>query len=232
MTKINACDAHSHVLFGVDHGASDIEVSKGLLQAASDAGCTAVAVTPHFYFHRRSLSTFLEKREAALAEFRVMASEQFPDLRIIAGAEVAFESGLLENLDKEALKTLCYENTNVILLEMPIGQWRHGLVESVYDIIAMGFRPVIAHIDRYTDKQADEILEISPTVQVNADAFCDYFKKRKMIKLYEKGKIHLIGSDAHDLDERNYKNFAKSMNKLSDEMLEYFYRNSQKLFSL
>ena len=161
-----------------------------------------------------------------------MSDVEFPELKIIAGAEVAFESGLLENLDKEALKKLCYENTNVLLLEMPMGQWRSGVVESVYDIIAMGLHPIIAHIDRYTDKQADEILELSPTVQVNADEFADFFKKRKMMKLYEKGKIHLIGSDAHDISERNYDNFTKAMNKLPSEMIEYFYKNSQNIFSI
>ena len=232
MIKTNIFDAHSHVLCGVDHGAKDIEISRGLLQCAKEAGCVGVALTPHFYFHRRSLSSFLEKREAALSEFRAMSDVEFPELKIIAGAEVAFESGLLENLDKEALKKLCYENTNVLLLEMPMGQWRSGVVESVYDIIAMGLHPIIAHIDRYTDKQADEILELSPTVQVNADEFADFFKKRKMMKLYEKGKIHLIGSDAHDISERNYDNFTKAMNKLPSEMIEYFYKNSQNIFSI
>ncbi len=232
MTKTNAIDMHSHILCGVDHGASNIDVSKGLLQAAVDIGCVGVALTPHYYHHRRSLSSFLEKREAGLSEFRNMANESFPGVKIVAGAEVAFESGLLENFDKDAFRSLCYENTNVILLEMPIGQWRSGLVESVYDVIAMGFKPVIAHIDRYTDKQADEILEISPIVQVNADAFSDFFKKRKMIKLYEKGEIHLVGSDAHDLDQRNYVNFSKACNKLSSEMINYFYENSKKLLNI
>lgn len=229
---INSFDMHSHILFGVDHGAVNIDVSKNLLSNAQDIGCVGVALTPHYYHHRRSLQSFLEKREKSLQEFKAMADLCFPELKIVVGAEVALESGLLENFNKEMLKSLCYENTNVILLEMPHGEWRNGLVESVYDIIAMGFRPIIAHIDRYTDKQADEILELSPTVQVNADAFSDFFKRRKMIKLYEKGKIHVIGSDAHDLDQRNYNNFSKALNKFSPEMFEYFYNNSKKILSL
>ena len=231
MNKQSLCDMHSHILPYVDHGAKDLSVSQNLLQKASDIGCTAVAMTPHFYKHRTDVDTFLQKRNVAMADLKNNLSEVFPKMNFVLGAEVALESDLLEELDGDALRSLCYENTDYLLLEMPTTQWRAGLVESIYDVMSFGITPVIAHIDRYNDKQIDEVLEIDPIVQVNADAFCDFFKKRKMMKLYEKGKIHLIGSDAHDLDVRNYDTFIKASTKLSDEMLKYFYDNSINLLN-
>lgn len=231
MNKPMLCDMHSHILPFVDHGAKNLSVSENLLKQSSAIGCVSVAMTPHFYRHRTDAASFLQKRNSAIQTLREELGNVFPDMSFVAGAEVALESDLLDELDASVLKSLCYENTDYMLLEMPTEQWRIGLVESIYDIISLGITPIIAHIDRYTDKQIDEILEIAPVVQVNADAFCDFFKKRKMIKMYEKGKIHVIGSDAHGLDSRNYDNFVKASNKLPSEMLEYFYSNSIKILN-
>ena len=85
MNKQSLCDMHSHILPYVDHGAKDLSVSQNLLQKASDIGCTAVAMTPHFYKHRTDVDTFLQKRNVAMADFKNNLSEVFPKMNFVLG---------------------------------------------------------------------------------------------------------------------------------------------------
>ena len=65
-------------------------------------------------------------------------------------------------------------------------------------------KPVIAHVDRYMrmlkDKRLiDRVLERELLVQVNADYFVDTRTVKSAVRNLKKGKIHLIGSDCHNL---------------------------------
>ena len=221
-------DFHTHILPRIDDGAASEDISLEMLKNAYASGTDVVVLSSHFYPREaESIKSFLDRRNRrykSLKEFCI--GHEIPELRL--AAEVNLHTNISDFPD---LHELCIEGTDYMLVEMPMSKWEDWMYECIYNLTVKGIKPVIAHIDRYTDKQIDEILEIAPVVQVNADAFCDFFKKRKMIKMYEKGKIHVIGSDAHGLDSRNYDNFVKASNKLPSEMLEYFYSNSIKILN-
>ena len=68
-------------------------------------------------------------------------------------------------------------------------------------------RPVIAHVDRYMrmlkDKRLiDRVLERNLLVQVNASWFLDPKTVKSAVRNLKQGKIHLIGSDCHNLTNR------------------------------
>ena len=68
-------------------------------------------------------------------------------------------------------------------------------------------RPVVAHVDRYMrmlkDKRLiDRVLERNLLVQVNASWFIDPKTVRFAVRNLKQGKIHLIGSDCHNLLSR------------------------------
>ena len=68
-------------------------------------------------------------------------------------------------------------------------------------------RPVVAHVDRYMrmlkDKRLiDRVLERNLLVQVNASWFIDPKTVRFAVRNLKQGKIHLIGSDCHNLTSR------------------------------
>ena len=69
-------------------------------------------------------------------------------------------------------------------------------------------RPVVAHVDRYMrmlkDKRLiDRVLERNLLVQVNASWFIDPKTVRFAVRNLKQGKIHLIGSDCHNLLSRS-----------------------------
>ena len=69
-------------------------------------------------------------------------------------------------------------------------------------------KPVVAHVDRYMrmlkDKHLlDRVLERNLLVQVNASWFLDPKTVKSAVRNLKQGKIHLIGSDCHNLLSRS-----------------------------
>ena len=55
-------DYHAHVLPGCDHGSDGVETSRKQLAMAAAAGIRTVCATPHFYPHKESIPSFLQRR--------------------------------------------------------------------------------------------------------------------------------------------------------------------------
>ena len=73
-----------------------------------------------------------------------------------------------------------------------------------------GYYPIIAHVERYgcllkREDLIQELIEMGAYIQVNAETFLgglfDGYKKFAM-KLFSKGMVHFLGSDAHRTDWR------------------------------
>ena len=65
---------------------------------------------------------------------------------------------------------------------------------------------MLAHIERYYAKQPvsvwDEFLDLDIVMQANADFFIPFRTKRKALNLLKEGRIHVLGSDAHNMTTR------------------------------
>ncbi len=194
-------DFHSHMLPGIDDGAQDVETSLKMLSVSKAGGVSTVLLTPHC--HPRSqehIDAFLERRDSA---FKTLSStikkQECPEL--IPASEIRIYQGLhkYNGLDK-----LCISGTNYILLEMPYELWKDYAFEEIYQLTRLGFRPIMAHLDRFLDqkKHFREIYSLGALVQMNTSAFLESATRKKMADFFETGHIHVIGSDSHDLHER------------------------------
>ena len=202
-------DFHTHILPGIDDGSRDIEMTERMLEVELAQGVSHICATPHFYAHRRSIQQFLERREGALAQVRALL-ERRPELpRVTAGAEVYYFSGMGR---AEDIRKLCLAGTDILLLEMPFGQWHGDQVRDVRDILRrQHLRVVLAHIERYEQMQKDrsawdEILSMPLTIQMNSGSFISSGFRRHtqkfclgMLEDYDKC---IIGSDCHNLSDR------------------------------
>ena len=139
-------DFHTHILPGIDDGSRDIEMTERMLEAELAQGVSHICATQHFYAHRRSIQQFRERRGGALAQVRALL-ERRPELpRVTAGAEVYYFSGMGR---AEDIRKLCLAGTDILLLEMPFGQWHGDQVRDVRDILRrQHLRVVLAHIER------------------------------------------------------------------------------------
>lgn len=198
-------DFHTHVLPGIDDGSASVEESLGLLRMEAEQGVRRVVATPHFYAQVDAPKPFLERRAAAVRRLRE-AMEAFPELpRLSVGAEVHYFSGIG---DADILPELAIDNGTHVLVEMPMAVWTDRMyreLENIHD--HFGLTPIIAHVDRYigpvkTYGIPECLMELPVVVQANAGFFQRISTRRLALRMLQKGQIHLLGSDCHNLKNR------------------------------
>ena len=195
-------DFHSHILPGIDDGSCSVEMSLQMLETMHKQQIDTVIATSHFYATERSPQRFLYRREEAWNRLKAELPDDSP--KILLGAEVLYFPGISRMAE---LPELCMEGTNILLLEMPFERWTGRMVREVKELAVSGdYTILLAHIERYYFKQPkdvwDDFLDMDILMQSNADFFLPLWTKRKALKLLKEGRIHLLGSDAHNMTER------------------------------
>lgn len=198
-------DFHSHVLPGIDDGSATVEESLAMLKMAAEQGIERVVATPHFYPHRDSPERFLRRRYEAEQRLREAMSgcEGLPELEI--GAELYFFRGMSSY---DLLYELTIGGTDSVLIEMPMSKWSDSMYAELRRINAnAGLLPIIAHVDRYISPLRshgipERLNELPVMVQANANFFLRNSTRAMALKMLREDKIHLLGSDCHNLEER------------------------------
>lgn len=198
-------DFHSHILPGIDDGSASVEQSIEMLKMEAAQGVTHVVATPHFYPQHDSPERFLARRAEAEARLREEMAKHpgLPELSI--GAEVYFFRGIS---DYDSLAGLTTDKKCCILLEMPMSHWSESMYQEILGIYEkQGLTPVIAHVDRYitpwnTHGIPGKLEQLPVYVQANAGSFLRPSMRHLMLRLLKADRIHLLGSDCHNLDTR------------------------------
>ena len=220
-------DFHAHILPVADHGSDSLETSLRQVELARAAGIDVLAATPHFYPHHEAISDFLERRKQAELRLREALPENAPQLLI--GAEIYLCRGM-EHI--EGLEQLCFQGTNVILLELSrdfsIRDYEQTLDALVYE---KKFKVVLAHIDRYPTPTIEFLLSLDYLAQINAESFCHLrTRKRSMAWATELRSVVALGSDLHGC-ETGYRDFLKMKERLG-ETYETIMSRTQSLLGL
>lgn len=194
-------DFHTHILPGVDDGSQSVDESLQMLERMQVQGIETVVATPHFYANDESVDDFLARRESAMEALRERLPSG-PD--ILLGAEVRYYEGISRMPD---LKKLRIQNSRLLLIEMPFRPWTEYAVKEVIDIACQGrIIPVIAHVERYLFLQkkgvAARLLESGVLFQANSSFLMGWRQRRRAMGMIQKGQIHFIGSDCHNLTDR------------------------------
>ncbi|HET7034204.1 MAG TPA: CpsB/CapC family capsule biosynthesis tyrosine phosphatase [Thermomicrobiaceae bacterium] len=191
-------DLHCHVLPNVDDGADDDEMALRMLRASAASGVARVVATPHAHHCPAELIPRLVERLNGRAKRAGIAIEVLP------GQEVRLGAHIVERLAAGELLTL--NQTRYLLLELPLsGSWPSYLDEVVDDLQARGYRPILAHAERYPDVQrnprlVEPLVARGVPVQLNADSLGEKAERgaRPAAEyLLAHHLAHLIASDAH-----------------------------------
>lgn len=198
-------DFHTHVLPKIDDGSSSVKESLALLRMEAQQGARRVVATPHFYAQVDSVKPFLERRETAVSSLR-SAMEDVPNLpKLSVGAEVHYFPGIG---DAQILSELTIDNGRFVLVEMPMSVWTDKMYRDLENIHKnLGLIPIVAHVDRYigplqTYGIPERLMELPVIVQANASFFQRFSTKHMALRMLEKGQIHILGSDCHNLKDR------------------------------
>lgn len=195
-------DLHSHILPGIDDGASDWQTSMQLLAQAEGQGIRNIALTSHFDCETTPLELFLEERAAAFACLQDhLESDRFA---FKLGCEALYSPKLM-NLD---LHGLCLEGTEVLLLELPMGYRPAFFREVLSQIQSDGIIPLIAHVERYPYVLEDprllaDWLDAGAYMQVNGGSILQGGSRGKMaLKFVKWGLAQVVATDAHSPRKR------------------------------
>ena len=228
-------DFHSHILPGIDDGSRSVEESLEMLRLEAQQGISCVVATPHIYANRDNLDRFLKRRSHSEQILRSALSEDHP--QVVIGAEVYYFTGISESA---ALPKLGIGDTKHILIEMPHPPWTEAMYRELSQIYnKQGMIPIIAHIDRYISRfrtfGIPKRLENLPVlVQANAEFFLNKRTASMALRMLRSGKIHLLGSDCHNLKDRK-PNLTEAITlieqRLGTDSIQYIAESGQNVLS-
>lgn len=194
-------DIHCHILPGIDDGAHSLEESIAMAKKAVEDGVRAVIATPHQKPDRRCEgSESVQKRTEQLQ--KVLDGLQVP-LKLYPGGEVLYSHDMVRFLDEKKAGVLA--NSRYVLTEfLPDQDWGY-IYNGLYDLLGAGYRPVIAHMERYANvicdlNRVEQLRESGCLVQINGGSLTGFggsLIKRTARKLIREELADLVATDAH-----------------------------------
>lgn len=199
-------DLHCHLLPHVDDGAPDLATSLAMARMATDDGIKVIACTPHIYpgLYENDGPTIGQ----AVAELQTRLEEAGHPLRLTLGADTHIAPDLLAGLHSGRIPTLCH--SRYFLLEPPHHVAPPRLTETVFDLLAAGYVPVITHPERlsWIEDRYETFAELARQgawLQVTAGSLTGRFGKAAQYwgeRLLDEGWVHILATDSHGVDRR------------------------------
>ena len=199
-------DIHTHVLPGIDDGAANWDVSMEMLGTAWDSGVRRIIATPHYLPWKRQISPNRIRRMCREAQER-FAERYGAKMRIYPGEELYYHSELLDDLDSG--KAMTMNGTDYVLVEFGVLVQYSDLLHAVQKLQRGGYKPILAHYERYKalreDERIEELLDLGVLLQSNLEALEGGFldsEVRRIKNHYRKGYVSFTASDMHDTASR------------------------------
>ncbi len=193
-------DLHSHILYGVDDGARDLEESRKMLAQAAKLGYTKIVSTRHwpniqFNTDGKTLNIF-QRVEMLRGEGEKV------EVEILRGVEVMISPETLEEIVSGQVDTI--GESRSVLIEFQMGCIEKSGIESVRRIVEAGYTPLIAHVERYGWKRETlaELKRKGAVLQMNMRAAA--LGKKQWREWLTSGLIDILATDAHRVEGRSY----------------------------
>jgi protein-tyrosine phosphatase len=194
-------DVHTHVLPGLDDGATDPAESVEIARLASADGVRVMVATPHI---REDFDVPIGEIAARVASLNGELDREGIPLRVLTGGEVAVTK--LELLDDADLsKVSLGGKSGRLLVETPCGSVPSSFDEAIFRLALRGFTALIAHPERSATfrrrpERVARMVERGALVQVTASALSGGWDRRAeeySWRLLENGLVHVLASDVH-----------------------------------
>lgn len=200
--KHKAIDIHAHVLFDIDDGADDMEMSISMIKQLRQQGVTDVVCASHSW---GDMSCYWENFKL----LRRKVKELGLGINIHSGCEILCDDTLFDKLSHHKLPTIAMGK--FVLLEFATLTSAREIVECARAVMELtDFTPIIAHAERYDSLKYDteaynEIKHRHIPIQINAYSLSEeknVFRKEFARQLLNDKMVMFIGSDAHRTTHR------------------------------
>jgi len=196
-------DIHHHLLFSLDDGPKDLEMSCAMVDLAIANGITHIVCTPHANDRWGFTPEINQERLAPIAEYAAG--------RVTLGLGCDFHltydniQDQLAHPHKYTINSLKY-----LLVEFPDFGIQPSISEVLYEFVASGVIPVVTHPERNATLQMKpemifEWIGNGCVVQVTAGSLLGKFGSRAEAvahHLLRRNWVHFLASDAHNITSR------------------------------
>lgn len=197
-------DFHSHILPGLDDGATDLENSVALATAMKGWGFERITCTPHITNKFRNTPDTIRPAFEALQEALYVKGVDV-ELKMSAEYRLVPETWP-EVLEKNWLMPI---EDRFILMELPIFNPEDikdiKPLEEFKKIVSLGLTPLLPHPERYWYLSKAELmsfLEAGVKIQSNYGSLAGLYgdePQRNVKALAEEGLVSYYGTDMHNL---------------------------------
>lgn len=230
-------DIHAHIIPSVDDGAIDFSMSLEMIQMAYEQGIRDIYCTSHNPYDKRGS----DKYQGQFIMLEMMARSRYPDFKLHKGCELLcageYIDDILYGLEIGVFAPL--GNSNCVLTELYSDVTPSEATVIVKSLISAGWKPIIAHAERYPDlfdgQAIENLIDLGAMIQVNLYSLVEEKNedpKQRARWLVDNKLVHFIGSDAHRTDHRppKYDSGIQYLKEVCDK--EYFedlcYKNAVK----
>lgn len=202
-------DLHSHLLYGIDDGATDVQDAIELARTAVADGIEAMVLTPHV--HPGRYSNTQSSLVSRFEEFRQALQAHDVPLKVKLGGEVRLGVESLELLLEDEIPFLgTVDGYRVMLLEFPHQMVPVGSERFIEKLLQFKIRPLIAHPERNKAIMAQPeklawYVNSGCWLQLTAGSIAGRFGEpahETAVKILENEWAHVIATDAHNLQHR------------------------------
>ena len=205
-----AVDQHSHILYGLDDGVKTQEDSLTILRYLEEQGVSEVWFTPHV------MEDVPNTTEAIRTRFEELKSVYDGGLKLHLAAEYMIDTLFEKRLEQ---KDLLEHGDEIVLVETsaiapPINLW-----VVLDNMLKSGYRPLIAHPERYRYMDRDDYKELRNMgclLQMNLPSIVGFYgesARQRAMYLLDKGWYRMVGSDCHRFRALQAQFTAKELKK-------------------
>jgi len=229
--ELMVVDMHSHVLPGIDDGADSVATSRFLIDTLLESGIKEIITTPHVMadIHKNtptSISGAYDSLQGSIDEHKLN--------NLSYAGEYLIDEQFIEKLHKKEVLTI---RDKYILIETPFFYKPLNFESAVFEVLAAGYTPILAHPERYLYmfNQLDmyqKVKELGCLLQINALSLTGYYGKMEKDSaklILSAGLVDFIGTDMHH--ERHAKMISdyKVDNCVADLLTNVSLKNSELL---
>lgn len=197
-------DVHSHLLPGLDDGAKNMEESIQMIRMFKELGYKKIITTPHIMSdnYKNTPEIILK----ALENLQQTLLKHHIDIEVQAAAEYYMDDAFFKMVKEKSLLTF---GDNYVLFELPFFTEPVNLKEILFEMQLAGYKPVLAHPERYgywhhRFEQYQSFHEQGILLQLNLLSLTGHYANevRKVAeKLLNEEIISLLGTDCHRIEQ-------------------------------
>lgn len=224
-------DIHSHLLPFVDDGSDSYEKSLEIIERATSQGVDKIILTPHF--KRKFYQVSSKKIKEEFDKFNKAVIDRALPVKLYLGQEILCDAKVYDDLREGKLLTI--NETKYVFLEFDYFEYM-DIVDFAYNVKAMGYIPVIAHIERYKYLTAQSLIELKhegALIQVNSASITGKYGKefrKKVFASIKSGLVDFVATDTHTNREESLNDAYKIVKKRFGKDVAYnlFIGNAEK----